>query len=59
MIRLATLGLALCALIGLGGGAEARECRLALLLAIDVSSSVDPGEDALQRGGLAASVLCS
>ncbi|MEM7520503.1 MAG: DUF1194 domain-containing protein, partial [Pseudomonadota bacterium] len=28
-------------------------CRLALLLALDVSSSGDPSEDALQRGGLA------
>ena len=28
-------------------------CRLALVLAMDISSSVDPLEDALQRGGLA------
>ncbi|MGL4280161.1 MAG: DUF1194 domain-containing protein [Albidovulum sp.] len=33
------------------------ECRLALLLAIDVSASVDPEEDGLQRGGLAAALL--
>lgn len=33
------------------------ECRLALLLAIDVSASVDPEEDLLQRGGLAAALL--
>ncbi len=32
------------------------ECRLALLLAIDVSSSVDPDEDALQRGGVVAAL---
>ena len=32
-------------------------CRLALILAIDVSSSVDAGEDALQRGGLAAALV--
>ncbi|SES31479.1 Protein of unknown function [Tranquillimonas rosea] len=31
----------------------AAACRLALLLALDVSSSVDPAEDALQRQGLA------
>jgi len=35
---------------------EAAPCRLALLLALDVSSSVDPEEDALQRGGLAAAL---
>lgn len=34
----------------------AAECRLALLLAVDVSSSVDAAEDALQRGGLAAAL---
>lgn len=33
------------------------ECRLALLLAIDVSASVDAEEDGLQRGGLAAALL--
>ena len=32
-------------------------CRLALLLAIDISSSVDAAEDALQRGGLARALL--
>lgn len=32
-------------------------CRLALVLAMDVSSSVDATEDALQRGGLAAALL--
>lgn len=37
------------------GGAEA--CRLALILAMDVSSSVDATEDALQRGGMAAALL--
>lgn len=35
----------------------AAECRLALLLALDVSASVDPEEDGLQRGGLAAALL--
>ena len=38
----------------LPGPAEA--CRLALLLALDVSSSVDAGEDALQRAGLASAL---
>lgn len=33
------------------------ECRLALLLALDVSSSVDAREDALQRGGLASALI--
>lgn len=36
--------------------AEAVECRLALALALDVSSSVDAAEDALQRGGLVAAL---
>lgn len=36
--------------------AEAANCRLALLLALDVSSSVDPVEDRLQRGGLVAAL---
>ncbi|MGR3571522.1 DUF1194 domain-containing protein [Brevirhabdus sp.] len=38
-----------------GGAAQA--CRLALVLALDVSSSVDSREDALQRQGLAAALL--
>ncbi|MCO4838801.1 MAG: DUF1194 domain-containing protein [Rhodobacteraceae bacterium] len=36
--------------------AQAIECRLALLLAMDVSSSVDEAEDALQRGGMVAAL---
>lgn len=40
-------------LSGLAGTAQAQECRLALLLALDVSSSISAEEDALQRGGLA------
>lgn len=43
---------AFCALIP----APAEACRLALVLAMDVSSSVDATEDALQRGGLAAAL---
>ncbi len=39
------------------GMAQAEECRLALVLAMDVSSSVNEAEDALQRGGLAAALV--
>lgn len=35
----------------------AQACRLALVLAIDVSSSVDAGEDDLQRAGLASALI--
>lgn len=38
---------------------SAAECRLALVLALDVSSSVDAAEDALQRGGLASALISS
>ncbi len=38
-------------------GAPAQACRLALVLALDVSSSVDASEDRLQRAGLAAALL--
>lgn len=41
---------------GLMPGA-AQACRLALLLSLDVSSSVDAAEDRLQREGLAAALL--
>lgn len=36
--------------------AQAVQCRLALALAIDVSSSVDAAEDTLQRGGVVAAL---
>jgi hypothetical protein len=36
--------------------AGAAECRLALLLALDVSSSVDAAEDRLQRGGVVSAL---
>mmetsp|Transcript_23516 Transcript_23516/g.41493 ORF Transcript_23516/g.41493 Transcript_23516/m.41493 type:complete len:243 (+) Transcript_23516:1003-1731(+) len=50
LVRLsATLAL-LCA------ASPAAACRLALLLALDVSSSVDATEDQLQRGGLVAAL---
>jgi len=48
-----SLCLCLSALPGQGVAA----CRLALLLAIDVSSSIDDEEYALQRDGLAAAIL--
>lgn len=38
-------------------GSPAAACRLALLMALDVSSSVDAREDRLQRDGLAAAFL--
>jgi hypothetical protein len=38
-------------------GAQANACRLALVLALDVSSSVDVIEDRLQRNGLASALL--
>lgn len=44
-------GLALTAL-----PAHAVECRLALAMALDISSSVDAAEDALQRGGVVAAL---
>ncbi|MEQ8255006.1 MULTISPECIES: DUF1194 domain-containing protein [Roseovarius] len=48
------LALALMALMPLRAGAEG--CRLALVLAVDVSSSVDAAEYDLQRVGLAAAL---
>ncbi|MEW9918874.1 DUF1194 domain-containing protein [Marimonas sp. MJW-29] len=51
MIRALTFAL----LIALPGAGFAN-CRLALLLALDVSSSVDPAEDRLQRGGVVAAL---
>lgn len=41
----------------LAGPVAAAECRLALVLALDVSSSVDPREDRLQRGGTVAALI--
>lgn len=53
MVKPGALALALC----LAGPAVASDCRLALVLALDVSSSVDAAEDRLQRGGLAAALI--
>lgn len=47
---------ALLALSPVGAAAQVG-CRLALLLALDVSSSVDASEDVLQRSGLASALL--
>jgi hypothetical protein len=44
-------------LLTLAAPAGAAQCRLALLLAMDVSASVDAEEDMLQRGGMAAALL--
>ena len=52
MIRIAFIALLLC----LPLAATAQGCRLALVLAIDVSSSVDATEDVLQRQGTAAAL---
>ena len=55
LVRAAALA---AALVAWGGAAEAQAtCRLALLLALDISSSVDAQEDALQRKGLATALL--
>jgi len=43
-------------LLSAAGAAAAQDCRLALVLALDVSSSVDPGEYELQKSGLAAAL---
>ena len=43
-------------ILALAAPAGAAECRLALLLGLDISSSVDAAEDALQRDGMAAAL---
>jgi len=43
-------------LMALPAAATAQQCRLALVLALDVSSSVDATEDTLQRQGLVAAL---
>ena len=45
------------ALVGLASSALAGDCRLALVLALDVSASVDVREYDLQRRGLAAALV--
>ena len=49
---------AACALaLWAGAGDAAANCRLALVLALDVSSSVDAAEDRLQRGGMVSALI--
>lgn len=55
MVRLAAI-LAASLLGGATAWAQGAPCRLALVLALDVSSSVDPREYDLQRAGLAAAL---
>ena len=51
-------GLLFAGLLGLAGPAAAQEqCRLALLLGLDVSASVDREEYRLQMEGLAAALI--
>ncbi len=57
MIRSFTLAVA--GIITAALPAQAVECRLALALAVDVSSSVDAREDTLQRGGIVAALTAS
>lgn len=52
ILRLILIGLAI-----LASQAQAGTCRLALALAMDISTSVDATEDALQRQGLAAALI--
>lgn len=47
----------LATLLALASPAAAQDCRLALVLALDVSGSVSAREDRLQRQGLAAALL--
>ncbi|WP_240476932.1 DUF1194 domain-containing protein [Roseivivax marinus] len=54
--RLGALAAGLWAGLAAGSPAAAQECQLALLLALDVSSSVDAGEYVLQRDGIAAAL---
>ncbi len=53
---LARLGAALTALALWAGPGAAQDCRIALALGLDTSSSVDAQEYALQTGGLAAAL---
>lgn len=55
MVKIATYATALT--LGLVPTLGAADCRLALVLAMDVSSSVDAAEDKLQRGGMVAALI--
>ena len=52
-----SVGRGLAVVLALASPAPAEECRLALVLALDVSSSVDTREHALQREGLASALV--
>lgn len=54
---LVRFGACLAAAVMLLPAAGHAACRIALLLALDISSSVDAGEDAQQRQGLAAALM--
>jgi hypothetical protein len=56
MVRHVLRVLTAATILSLASPAAAQECRLALVLALDVSGSVDPREDRLQREGLAAAL---
>ena len=56
LVKAAARVLLVAAALAAGGPARAEGCRLALSLALDVSSSVDPREYALQTEGLAAAL---
>lgn len=45
-----------CVMGAVAANTATAECRLALLLGLDISSSVDVDEDILQRGGMAAAL---
>lgn len=57
LVRRAGAALLLAAGVLAGGAARAEGCRLALALALDVSSSVDAREYALQTRGMAAALV--
>lgn len=57
LVSARAIAFAALSLLILSSPALARDCRLALALAMDVSSSVDADEDKLQRNGLAAALL--
>jgi type II secretory pathway pseudopilin PulG len=57
LIMIGRAASALAALLGLASPTLAEDCRLALVLALDVSGSVDTVEDQLQRDGLAQALL--
>ena len=57
VLHAAALAATLAAAMAAAPHAAQAQCRLALVLALDVSSSVDPHEDRLQRRGLAAALV--